>query len=200
MAARHPTAGSWLNLSILLAAVLLVVILSLPGPHQGSVLANGAIRAVVKDQRVGPYKIQVGIQPAPAKVGNLHVAILVKEFEVDSPITNAEVLVAARGPEGSTDAGPVQAQHTLRNLESYEANLPLDMAGEWTLSVEVDSDLGIETLEVPLAVSEPGGFSLALAAALGIAAMTVLVWGWGQVRRLTRRRAAALKNKKEIGV
>ena len=195
MAAKHPTSVSRLNLSISVAVVL-VVSLALLGQHLGPVLANGAIRAVVKDQQVGPYKIQIGIQPAPARVGNLHVGVLVKEFEAGETIIDAEVLVSARGPAGSTSAGPVQAQHTLRNLESYEANLPLDLAGSWTLSVEVASHLGRETLEVPLAVSEPGGFSLALVAALGVAATAALVWTWGLVRRLSRRHAGVPRTRK----
>ena len=142
--------NTWWILSPLLAIVLVSALLGLLSPAQDGALANGAARAVVKNRVVGPYELQVGILPGSPKVGNLHLSILVKDAESKAVITTGRVTVTARGPEGATNVGPLEAAHTLESPQFYDANITLDMIGRWVLDLQVESSLGEESLQVPL--------------------------------------------------
>ncbi len=183
-----------LSLSILgvpraTAIVLIsVVLLGALAYVQGIAFANGNTRPVVKNERVGPYDLQVGILPGTPRVGNLHFSILVNNAENGEPITDALVMVAANGPLNATSVGPVQALNTPRNPRFYDVDVPLDMEGSWTFTLEVVTELGEASLELPLEVSRPGGFSVAFVAAVAIALLAVSIWTWDRVRRRRRRR------------
>ena len=150
--------------------------------------ANGTAVAIVKNRQAGPYQIEVGILPGAPKVGNLHLSVVVRELERGNSITNAETLITAIGPEGATKYGPVQALNTRVTPQFYEADIPLDVVGAWTLTLDVDGGLGRESISLPIEVTEGSGFSLAFIAALSIAFLALAVWLTGLVRKKSRRR------------
>ena len=171
------------------AIVLISVVLlaALTYAH-GIAFANGNTRPVIKNERVGPYDLQVGILPGTPRVGKLHFSILVNNAEAGEPITDALVTVTANGPPNATSVGPVQALNTLQSPQFYDVDVPLDMEGSWTFTLEVATELGEASLELPLEVSRPGGFSVAFAAAVAIALLAVSIWTWDRIRRRRRRR------------
>ena len=169
---------------LLLAAALLL------GFSMNWAQANGGTRAVVKNARVGPYELQVGIFPGRPKVGNLHLSILVKDAEAKTLVTDATVMVAVRGPEGATDVSPVQATNTPQSPQFYDVNIPLDVEGSWTLTVETNSYLGKASLDVPLEVTEPGGLDLLFPLAGMVAILTLAVWAWDRTRARRKRQGA----------
>ena len=138
--------------------------------------ANGGTRPVVQNARVGPYELQVGIFPGSPKVGNLHLNILVKTAGSETPVTDATVMVAARGPEGATDVSPVRATNSTQSPQFYDVDIRLDMEGSWTLTLETDSLLGQASLDVPLEVTASGGLSLALLLAGAVAVVVLGMW------------------------
>jgi hypothetical protein len=149
------------------------------------VSANGASRFIVKDARAGPYFLRVGILPGTPKVGLLHISILVQDVS-GGVITDATVLLTATGPEPNVSPVHVQAFSTLQSPQLYEGNLTLDVLGSWTLNVDTESPLGRGTLDVPLQVTETGGFNL-LFLVIGVAG--VLIVGsviWSRSRRVPR--------------
>ena len=150
--------------------------------------ANGATQPVVKEERVGPYLLQIGILPGRPKVGNLHLVVLVQDGQGEQVIRNAAVIVTATGPEGATDAGPIQALNTLQNPDSYETNVSLDQAGSWNFTFEIFSELGEGRLDLPLQVTESGGISLTWVAAAAIAVMAFAVWVWSRFNKKPRTR------------
>ena len=155
---------------------------------QGELLANGATRLLVKDALAGPYLLQVGILPGTPRVGTLHVTVLVNEAARGTPLTDALIDVTADGPEGATDAGPVRAVNSSLDLRFYEADLPLDTEGAWTLTVDADGSLGPGQLVLPMQVRPAQGLDLVyvLAAFVGLAALGV--WLWDRIRAGRRRR------------
>ena len=150
--------------------------------------ANGAAVALVKNRQVGPYEIEVGILPGAPKVGNLHLSILVRDMDTGNSITDAQVQAAAVGPEGATDYGPAPALNTRTTPQFYEADIPLDAVGTWTLTLDLDGGLGRESISLPIEVTEGSGFSLAFIAALGIAFLALAVWLTGLARKKGRRK------------
>ena len=167
------------------AVFLVLAFGTLPAAFTGvsPVLANGATWAVVQDARAGPYQLQVGILPGSPKVGNLHLSIIVQDAENERFITDAIVLIAAKGPVGAADVAPVQAVNSPLSPQSYEVDIPLDTAGSWTVTLETDGRLGNASLDLPLEVTEPDGLPVAWLAAGVVAVVALVVWTWRRVRR-----------------
>ena len=161
------------------------------------VYANGATRPVVTNARVGPYMLQVGILPGKPKVGNLHLAIVVKDAEGGATITDATVTVAATGPEGATNVSPVQARNTPIIPQLYDVDISLDMEGSWTLTLEIDSRSGKAGLDVPLQVTASGGANLVIPIAGAVGFLALAVWVRGRLsRRGKRRKSTTQRNRK----
>ena len=155
---------------------------------QGGLLANGATRLLVKDAIAGPYQLQVGIIPGTPRVGTLHVTVLVNEAAGGTPLTDAMIDVTAAGPEGATDTGPVRAVNSALDLRFYEADLPLDLEGAWTLTVDADGPLGPGQLVLPMQVRPAQGLDLVCVLAAFVALTALGIWIWDRIRAGRRRR------------
>ena len=168
----------------ILLVISIVFALSIPlvFPHQmKTVFANGAAHAVVKNAKVGPYELRVGILPGSPKVGNLHLSILVKNAETGATINRATVMVMATGPTGATDVSPMQATNTPQSPQFYDVNIPLDTVGSWVLTVDTDSSLGKASLDLSLEVTESGGLNVVWILAGVVAILAVTFWAWGRI-------------------
>lgn len=155
--------------------------------NYAAVSANGRT-TLVSSQEKGPYRIDVSILPAQAVVANTHLSVLVISRATEEALTSATVNVSATGPAGSTGIGPKPAPNDV-SLQFYETDLPFDMAGQWEVKIDVASELGKETIIVPMDVRQGGGnLNWILLAAVAVAIITVGVWTWDRVagRRDTR--------------
>jgi len=164
-----------LTLTLLLAAAPAALISGVETAQ-----ANGGTRPVVTNKTVGPYKLQVGIFPSKPSVGNLHLSIIVEDAARGQPLADATVFVSLAGPAGPTNVGPMPANNTPQNPQFYDVNMPLDMIGNWTLTLETNSNLGQASLDVPLEVAEPEGFDLILLLTGGVVILAIALWirGW----------------------
>ena len=171
-------------LTVTVAALVALALALWPTPTH----ANGTAIAIVKNRQVGPYEIEVAILPGAPKVGNLHLSILVRDLEQGRSITDANALVMAVGPEGATNVDPTPALNTRTTPQFYEADIPLDVTGAWTLTLDVDGGLGRESISLPIEVTEGSGFSLAFIAALSIAFLALAIWLAGLARKKSRRK------------
>ncbi len=143
--------------------------------------ANG--RAVlVSSQEKGPYRIDVSILPGQAVVADTHVSVLVLSLETQESLTDATVILFATGPDGSAELGPIPALNDV-NPQFFETNLPFDRAGSWEIKVDVDSDLGAESIVFFLDVDDAGAdINWILVAAGAVVILTVGIWIWDRVR------------------
>ncbi len=173
--------------TILLQALLAAALWLFAGP--GELLANGATRLLVKDAQAGPYLLQVGILPGTPRVGTLHVTVLVNEAAGGTPLSDALVDVMVRGPEDATDAGPVRATNSVQDLRFYEANLPLDVKGSWTLTVDTHGALGQGQLTLPLQVKASQSLDLVYVLAAIVAVSALSLWLWDRLRAGRKRRS-----------
>ena len=172
-----------LILRTLTLALLLVTAPSVFIPSVGMAEANGGARPVVTNATVGPYKMQVGIFPGQPRVGNLHLSIRVEDASGEQVLTGATVYASLAGPPGATSVGLVPAVNTPQNPQTYDVDMPLDMIGSWTLTLETDSELGQASLDVPLEVVEPEGFDLILLLAGGVAILALVLWIRGRISK-----------------
>ncbi|HZA24229.1 MAG TPA: hypothetical protein VFA32_16775 [Dehalococcoidia bacterium] len=142
--------------------------------------ANGRA-TLISSQEKGPYRIDVSILPNQPIVSNTHLSVLVRTVNEDQIITDASVTVTATGPPGSTDLGPLPAENNV-TPQFFETALPFDAVGDWLVMINVSSELGEETVVVPMNVREGGGFTnWILLAAVAVAILTVGVWTWDRV-------------------
>jgi hypothetical protein len=152
--------------------------------------ANGRA-TLVSSQEIGPYRIDVSILPGQPVVANTHLSVLIIARATEEALTNATVNVSATGPAGSTELGPIPAPNDI-SPQFYETDLPFDMAGQWEVKIDVSSELGEETIIVPMNVRQGGSnINWILLAAVAVAIITVGVWTWDRVagRRSGRARS-----------
>ena len=115
--------------------------------------------------------------------GPKEIVKIVQDAENETIITDAIVLVAAKGPVGAADVAPVQAVNSPLSPQSYEVDIPLDTAGSWIVTLETDGRLGNASLDLPLEVTEPDGLPVAWLAAGVVAVVALVVWTWRRIRR-----------------
>ncbi|MDA1129263.1 MAG: hypothetical protein O2913_11280 [Chloroflexi bacterium] len=145
--------------------------------------AHGETRLIVTDVESGPYVFRVGILPGSPRVGTLHLSVLIQPVAGDATISDGQVVVMATGPEAGMTAGPVSATNTPQNPQLFEANIDLTALGSWTMTLETTSELGQTILEVPLEVTEAGGFNLLLAIFIFALVLIIVSLGWSQLQR-----------------
>ena len=178
-----------------LAAIVLIAVAGFGlRPSGDAVSANGAARIIVNDAEVGPYIIRVGILPGSPKIGLLHLSILLQDAAREVEVTDATVLMTATSTEPGGGSVQVEAFNTPQSPQLYEGNVPFDALGSWILTLETDSPLGRASLDVPLQVTESGGFNL-LFVTVGAAAL--LIVGsllWSQRQRGRRADSSARRN------
>ncbi len=166
----------------LLAAALLL--------GYGVVSANGRATLIVTET-VGPYIIDVSILPGAAVVANTHMSILVRSAADDQILTEAEVSVSATGPAQSTALESLPALNDV-TPQFYETALPFDLEGDWDVLVTVKSELGEETVLIPMYV-HPGGSNVnwILLATVSVIIVTAGVWTWDRVAGRNRQKGKA---------
>ena len=179
---NHLATKTWTLVGIIL--LISTVVASPLQTRQAS--ANGATRLIVNGQKVGPYLFRVGILPGNPKVGNLHLSILIQAAEGDGVIENGQMVIQATGPEPGMSAGPVQATNTTLNPQVFDADINLSALGSWTMTLETVSELGAATLEVPLQVTEAGGFNLLIVVVIVAVALAIAALRWSQMNERKR--------------
>ena len=180
----------YINRPFLFAFSLLVSMVLAASVAPGWAEANGRATLLLSQEQ-GPYVVDVSILPAEAVVTNTHLSILLRSLEGDEVLTQAQVEISATGPAGSTDLGPIPAPNDVAP-QFYEATVPFDLEGDWEVMIVVNSDLGQETVVVPMYVNPGGGgINWVLLAALGVMIIAAGVWTWDRVagRSQARRRA-----------
>lgn len=142
---------------ILFLAILAIAIVP------GQVLGHSGGEPVVSEAIAGPYLLYVWLSPVPAVAGEQHITISVNAPASDNsgpsePILDANVMVTASAtadPE-LTIAAPALHQQAANKL-FYEARLNLVVEGTWKLTIDIVSDLGSGSYEMPLDIENAMG-------------------------------------------
>jgi len=179
-----PGSRIFLLLVILVGTTILGSAVLLTAPA----FANG--RATLIDtQEQGPYRFEVSILPSRAIVNNTHLSLRVIALETEETLTAASVRVSADGPHLGYDFGPLIADNDVLP-QFFETTLPFSVPGLWKVSINVNTELGDETISVPMDVREGRPVNLILVAAIAVAVLAVGIWTYDRVRSGLRRRRA----------
>ena len=139
--------------------------------------ANGRA-TLVSSQEKGPFNIDVSIIPGRAVVPSTHISVLIRSVKDDGIVTDAEVMLWAIGPTGSTELGPILAENRFAP-QFYETDLKFDLIGTWALKLSVSSPLGAESVSLDLQVEEGGNninWIMISAIVIGIFAIGLFIW------------------------
>ena len=147
-------------------------------------------------QIAGPYDIRVDLIPSRLSLGTTVLAVYVWEASTCQPVPDAMVTLSTRHRDADEEK-KVNANHIPEEPGRYHAQMTLDAAGDWQVTIViVDDDLGTAAVEVPtLTVAEArvdiGGRFVFIAVSLIIIAGAAYLW-WSTQRRRRRLGAAGL--------
>lgn len=174
--------GFWLVLT--LVAVLTAVLILAADP----LFANGRA-TLISTQEQGPYRFEVSILPSRAVVNNTHLSLRLLSLDSEETVTEAAVRVSAEGPQSFNEFGPIIADNDILP-QFFETTLPFDAPGLWQVSISVATELGEETVLVPMDVRESRPINLILVAAIVVAIIAVSIWTFDRIRAGVRARRA----------
>lgn len=172
------------SLALTLFAVLSAVLVLAADP----LFANGRA-TLISTQEQGPYRFEVSILPSRAVVNNTHLSLRVFSLEPEETVTEAAVRVSAEGPQSFNEFGPLIAENDVLP-QFFETTLPFDAPGLWQVSISVATELGEETVQVPMDVREARPINLILVAAIVVAVIAVSIWTYDRIRAGVRARRA----------
>ena len=171
-------------------SVIFLLVLAIIGAFgYAPVSANGRA-TLVSSQEQGPYLVEVSILPGRAVVNNTHLSVRILPQGSEEALTDVVVSISATGPETATDFGPIPADNSVQP-QFFETTLPFDTPGDWQVSINVNSDLGEEVIQVPLNVQAGGQINLILVAAAAVAVLALGIWTYDRMRAGLRRRRSA---------
>ena len=168
------------------SVIFLVVLAIIGASAYAPVSANGRA-TLVSSQAQGPYLVEVSILPGRAVVNNTHLSVRILSRSNEEALTDVSVSISATGPETATDFGPIPADNSVQP-QFFETTLPFDVPGDWRVSINVNSDLGEEIIQVPLNVQAGGQINLILVAAVAVAVLALGIWTYDRIRAGVRRR------------
>jgi hypothetical protein len=172
-----------------LLALLAAALLGLAWLDAGVAQANGKA-TLISSQEQGPYRFEVSILPSRAIVNNTHLSLRVIALESEETLTEAAVNVSAEGPEMANRFGPLVADNDVLP-QFFETTLPFSAPGPWQVTINVITELGDETIRVPLEVRAGQPINLILVAAIAVAFVAVSIWTYDRIKAGIRRRRAS---------
>lgn len=164
LTALAPAAGRFLRrrAGIILLTLFLLVAAGLVPLAAGTAAANGRAILIASPEQ-GPYRVEVNILPNRAVVNNTHLSVRIAELSSAAALTAARVRVSATGPADAAERpaawGPLAADNDVLP-EFFEATLPFSVPGNWQMRISVATELGQETVEVPVLLHFAGGGGL----------------------------------------
>ena len=150
-----------------------------------TVHANGIhpVSQEVYSDEIGPYILSVTTSPV---LDFIHLGIYLSLKDSDSPVLSANLTVAAEQADGTGIAvGPMAAPLINDNLNWFSADLPIEEAGEWTVTLIIDAPLAKETVTFPIFVRGSGGVSTTFMVIVVATAVPVVLW-WGRRLKIDR--------------
>jgi hypothetical protein len=144
-------------------------------------------------ETAGPYEISVLAAPSTLSIGEVTFVVTVVAAETREPVPDANVVVRVEHDLVCQEGCWGLAVHTTDVYEEYQAVMNLDHAGQWDVSVEVESPLGQATVQAPpVQIARPLRSTSGSLVFVGMTVVIVLgaLYVTWTIRKAQKRRAA----------
>lgn len=154
MSVTKPVSSGGLLSAFSRSAIALSIFLALALPAE-PVLANGTH---VPSQEIfngpaGPYHLSVFAVP---QVKSFHITVYVTRQDGVIEVDFAQVRVSGRGPGARDNFSSLDLERpSIPGANLYLSNLPIEKAGQWALTVTVDSSIGHGVADMSVEAVEP---------------------------------------------
>lgn len=141
-------------------------------------------RIRLDDETMGPWRVRVLTSPFPPRPGDFLIEVRVKDAGTGQVRRDVEVWIEAR-PEGETGE-PIRIQAGQAEAKipgEYAAQVPVDQAGVWIVTVRVDGPEGQGHGGFAERVSSSLGLGAWMSALLPFAGLALLVLGYAALAR-----------------
>lgn len=130
----------------------------------------------MQDEQAGPYLVRVVTSPNPPRVGNLYVEVRVTDPASGRALTDLDVYAQAEPAEGEGRPISTQASHDIAPIATeYAAHLPVESAGIWRVTVEIDGAQGHGEVSFLSRVSGSAAVGSVIAVGLPFAGLALLI-------------------------
>jgi hypothetical protein len=104
---------------------------------------TGGRRVRLDGEAAGPYTLRVVTSPTPPRLENLYVEVRVTSAESGEVLDDVEVQIIARHEDQTEPSIQVEATQDIAPIpKEYAAHVPVDVTGIWSITVQVDGELG----------------------------------------------------------
>ena len=138
----------------------------------------------------GPYELEAFISPAIPTLGSAKAFVRVKNAQTGDPVANAEVRITITG-SNTNSSGWVIALNSPANPETYSTEIDFQHPGEWFLTFQVTSIIGVGHLDaeiqVPPSPRTGSGVFIWVLILIALGAITVRIWWGTRTTARTRR-------------
>lgn len=132
----------WLWLAAAIVSLLIAPNLA-PDPAYASGPGTGGRRVRLDGETAGPYTLRVVTSPTPPRLENLYVEVRVASAESGEVLDDVEVQVLARHQDETEPSIQVEATHDIAPIPNeYAAHLPVEDTGIWSITIQVQGELG----------------------------------------------------------
>ena len=156
-----------LRLSLVLAFLLAV--------SAAPVLAHGGGTPQLVQKPAGPYLVYAWTNPAPPRVGTLHVTVALTDPATDEPVMDVPVTVTLTPADGGAQVS-APATHDKATIKSYyETDLEIPSEGLWQATISFQTPQGPSGASFSVDV-QPRSITRWLL--IGVGGVAVVVVGW----------------------
>ena len=141
----------------------------------------------------GPYELGILAAPSTLSIGEVTFVVTVIDAATRQPVPDANVVVRVEHDLACREGCWGLAVHTTDVYEEYQAVMNLDHAGQWDVSVEVESPLGQATVQAPpVQIARPLRSTSGSLVFVGMTVVIVLgaLYVTWTIRKAQKRRAA----------
>lgn len=131
---------------------------------------------IFQAERAGPYVLRVVTSPIPPRVGELYVEVRVTDPQSGDVLSDLDVHMRAEPTEVDAPSVGARATHEFASIPNeYAAHLPVEAAGVWRVTIEVQGAQGAGQVEFLTRVSGSAALGAAIPVGLPIAGFALLM-------------------------
>ena len=177
----------------ILGRVIILAALALGAAAPSTALAQEPLPEPYRET-AGPYHISILAAPSTLSIGEVTFVVTVADAATGQPVPDAHVVVRVEHDLVCQKGCWGLAVHTTNVTEEFQAVMNLDHAGEWRVSTEVSSPLGMATVKAPpVQIARPLRSTSGSLVFVGMTVVIILggIYVTWTIRRAQRRRGAA---------